>query len=161
MGCQRCVWLLAILNRLADSLNCMLAAGDSRAVLVQRHGHVEPLSEDHKPNRPDEVSSFYLFIVLRGTVIGLLMVALPLTCSTNVLPYVLLSADRSHQKPWRHGVFPRRLARFRSTCRVSVSVSWSKCTMGVIPKVIMQCHRRSRPQTVRDITARDTAVAGA
>jgi len=29
-------------------------AGDSRAILVQRGGRVEPLSADHKPNRPDE-----------------------------------------------------------------------------------------------------------
>ena len=28
--------------------------GDSRAVMVKRNGSAEPLSEDHKPNRPDE-----------------------------------------------------------------------------------------------------------
>jgi len=28
--------------------------GDSRAVLVQRNGSASPVSEDHKPNRPDE-----------------------------------------------------------------------------------------------------------
>jgi protein phosphatase 1L len=31
-------------------------AGDSRAVLVQRSGRALPLSDDHKPNRPDEVA---------------------------------------------------------------------------------------------------------
>lgn len=31
-------------------------AGDSRAIIVQRMGKVEPLSHDHKPNRPDEMA---------------------------------------------------------------------------------------------------------
>ena len=31
-------------------------AGDSRAVLIQRSGRALPLSEDHKPNRPDEIA---------------------------------------------------------------------------------------------------------
>jgi len=31
-------------------------AGDSRAVLVQRDGRTVALSEDHKPNRPDEIA---------------------------------------------------------------------------------------------------------
>jgi len=31
-------------------------AGDSRAVLVQKSGRAIPLSEDHKPNRPDEIA---------------------------------------------------------------------------------------------------------
>lgn len=31
-------------------------AGDSRAVLVQQEGHVVAMSEDHKPNRPDETA---------------------------------------------------------------------------------------------------------
>jgi len=31
-------------------------AGDSRAVVVKRSGRVQPLTEDHKPNRPDEMA---------------------------------------------------------------------------------------------------------
>jgi protein phosphatase 1L len=31
-------------------------AGDSRALLVQRSGRALPLSDDHKPNRPDEIA---------------------------------------------------------------------------------------------------------
>lgn len=30
-------------------------AGDSRAIIVQRNGRAQPLTEDHKPHRPDEM----------------------------------------------------------------------------------------------------------
>ena len=31
------------------------AAGDSRAILVKTDGSIEAMSDDHKPNRPDEI----------------------------------------------------------------------------------------------------------